>query len=109
MNAEGDNVASRSSISRISTCIAEIRCLANDVVGRQHQHQSLAIAFAREESGSRDRRTRISADRLEDDIRADGAVTQLLSDDETELRMGDNHGTRKQRRVGYPMHHLLEG
>jgi hypothetical protein len=39
MNAESDNVALRSSFGRISTCISEIRRVANEMVGRQHQYQ----------------------------------------------------------------------
>ena len=89
--------------------IEEIRCLPNDMVGRQHQYQSFAIAFVREEGSNRNGRARISAHRLEYDIRSNGAVSQLLSDDETELGMGDNHRTRKHRRVGHPTHHLAEG
>ena len=54
MNAESDNVALRSSFGRISTCIAEIRRVANEMVGRQHKYQSVTIAFAREQGSNRD-------------------------------------------------------
>jgi hypothetical protein len=74
--SEGDDRALRSSFGLISTGIVEIRRLMDDMVGRQLQDQSLAIPFAREEGS--DRRTRISAHRLEHDVRANPTVTQLL-------------------------------
>jgi hypothetical protein len=78
------------------------------VVGRQHEHEGIAIAFGREQGGDRDRRTRIAAHRLEHDVGLDAALTQLLGHDKAEVGIGDDDRPREQIRTRNARKHLLE-
>jgi hypothetical protein len=80
---------------RAATGIAECFGLPNDVIGREHQHQGVAVALDREYGGNRDRRTGIAAHRLEYDIRLDAALTQLLRHHEAKVVLGDHDRPRK--------------
>src|SRR5262249_53802219 len=63
---------------RASTGIAEFFGLANDVIGREYQHQGITVALGREHGGNRDRRPGVASHWLEHDVRLDAALAQLL-------------------------------
>jgi len=57
-------------LRRIRACKRPQRSakLTHNVVGRQYEHQGIAIAFGREQGGGRDRKTRVVKHRLEHDV-----------------------------------------
>jgi len=78
------------------------------VVGRQHEHEGVAIAFGREQGGDRDRKTRIAAHRLEHNVGLDATLAQLLGHDKAEVGIGDDDRPREQVRMRNARKHLLE-
>jgi hypothetical protein len=87
---------------------AEFVGLAHHVVGREHQHGRIAIAFGRKYCGNRNRGTGIAAHGLEHDVGFDATLTQLLRHDEAEVRVGDDDRAAEQLRIGNAAKHLLE-
>ncbi len=91
-----------------SAGFAELVGLADDVIGREHQHEGVAVALGREHGGDRDRGAGIAAHRLQHDVGLDAALAQLLGHDEAEVGIGDDDRTREQIGVGDALKHLLE-
>jgi hypothetical protein len=82
--------------------------LADDVVGRQHEHQSVAVPLGREHGRDRDRWAGIATHRLQHDVGRDAALAQLLGHHEAKVGIGDDDGAREQIGVGDALQHLLE-
>ena len=108
LDAEGHDPALRRGRGRAPAGFAEFVGLADDVIGRQHQHEGIAVAFGREHGGDRDGGTGIAAHGLEHDVGLDAALAQLLGHHEAEVGVGDDDRAREQVRVGNARKHLLE-
>ena len=89
--------------------LAEFLGVAHDMVGGQHQHECVAIAFGREHRRDRNRGTGIAAHRLEHDVGFDAVLAQLLGHDEAEVGIGDDDRPGEQARHPNARKHLLEG
>ena len=108
LDAEGDDPALGGGAGGAPAGFAELVGLANDVVGREHQHERIAVALGREHGGDRDRGAGIAAHRLQHDVGLDAALAQLLGHDEAEIGTGDDDRAREQVGVGNAREHLLE-
>ena len=108
LDAEGDDPALGGGAGGAPAGFAELVGLADDVVGREHEHEGIAVARGREHGGDRDRGAGIAAHRLEHDVGLDAALAQLLGHDEAEIRIGDDDRPREQVGVRNALEHLLE-
>src|SRR5262249_7463058 len=98
LDAEGDDPPLSGDGGGALASLAEFVGLAYDVVGRQHEHEGVAIAFGGEKGGDGHRKTRIAAHRLEHDVGLDAALAQLLGDAKAED--GTGNGARSGGKIG---------
>ncbi len=108
LDAEGDDPPLGGDRGGALAGCAEFVGLAHNVVGRQHEHEGIAIALGREQGGDRDSKTRIAAHRLEHDVGLDATLAQLLGYDKAELGIGDDDRSREQVGMRNARKHLLE-
>jgi hypothetical protein len=108
LDAEGDNPSLGGGGGGALAGRTEFIRFADDVVGCQHQHEGIVIAFGREHGGDRDGRTRIAAHRLEHDVGLDAALAQLLGHDKAEIGIGNDDRTGEQVGIRNARKHLLE-
>jgi hypothetical protein len=108
-DAEGHDAAGGRRRSALPTSRAKLVRLADDVVGREHEHHRLRIALGGQHRGNRDGGTRVPTHRLEHDIGLDAAFAQLLRHHKAEIRIGDDDRAREQLGVLNAGKHLLEG
>ena len=94
-DAEGDDLPLRRGGGGLPAGGAELVGLADDVVGRQHQHDRVRRAASRQHGGDRHGGAGIAPHRLEHDVRLDAALAQLLGDDEAEVGIGDDDRPRR--------------
>jgi len=78
------------------------------MVGGEHQHESIAVAFCRQHGGHCDGRARVASHRLEHDVGFDAALAQLLGNYESEVRVSDHERTGEQFGIGNAIKHLLK-
>ena len=108
LDAEGDDPPLGGDRGGALAGCAEFVRLAHNVVGRQHEHEGIAITFRCEQGGDRDRKTRIAAHRLEHDVGLDAALAQLLGHDKAEVGAGDDDRACEQVGMRDARKHLLK-
>ena len=108
LDAEGDDPPLGGDGGGAFAGCAEFVGLAYNVVGRQHEHEGVAIAFGGEKGGDGHGKTRIAAHRLEHDVGLDAALAQLLGDDEAEVGTGNDDRSCEQVGMRNARKHLLE-
>ena len=80
-----------------------------DMIGSERDDQRIAVAQAREGGAGADRRAGIATRRLEQDVRLDPDLRQLLGDEKAIIAVGDDDRPAEQRGIGHPLHGFLKG